>query len=651
MSEWPINPKHLLVFLFFGLLNLQVGACLQAQSTAEADQLLNKTYDAFLLRDYPLALEYATRAAIIYEKEKDLSDPLFQRALLLQAGSLSRDGERRQEADALFQNIFSSWNHSNPEDISKADTYHLYGTLQLLDGNTEEALANYGRAATFYQKNPLQLNFFYGSNFLNTGFIHFRLGDLAEAEDYYQQALSVWQQHFGDNHQVTAMAYNNIALLRQEQGKLEEAIAFYEKTLSIKTAVYPSAHPEIVTAHNNLAWAYWNLGDFERAKIQFIAAYEMAKKLPKEQIYAVACNNMGLVRQYEQAYEQELAFFQEALSVEKAIKVPEEDQAITLHNIGFAYADLEQDELALSYFLKAVRTGNADDYRKPNLHIGLGNFYLEKGNFPLAEEAFLNALRINQAHFSDPHPISAEAYYALGEVQRNTQHYDQALRYNQSAASALGFQSVDDWSAVSSFLLLYKILHQHGDILQIQAQLAEDQILKKEALFNYQLAIAALEKVRNFQLTPRAKGQISVQIDSMVATTLSLCVDLYQATNDPLYNTIFVNLSERSRGFQQRLNLYYRQLNAAYNIPQDLLQEEGDILINLELLTADCERMEKGLRPPSQRDCNKEKLALILQYSQFLEQLKNTWPEYYQNRQSLPTINEQELLLLLNPDR
>lgn len=182
-------------------------------------------------------------------------------------------------------------------------------------------------------------------------------------------------------------------------------------------------------------------------------------------------------------------------------------------------------------------------------------------------------------------------------------------------------------------------------------QLSEDQTLKKEALFHYQLAIAALEKVRNLQLTPRAKAQISVQIDSMVATTLSLCVDLFQVTNDPLYNTIFVNLSERSRGFQQRLNLYYKQLNAAYNIPEDLLQEEGDILINLELLTADCERMEKGWLPPSPRDCSKEKLALILRYTQFLEQLKNNWPEYYQNRQSLPTINEQELLQLLKPDK
>lgn len=651
MSVWPINPKHLFIILFFWLLNLPLGTTLQAQSAAEADQLLNKTYDAFLLRDYPLALEYATRAAIIYEKEKGPSDPLFLRALLLQAGSLSRDRDRWQEADAIFQVIFNTWKHTTLEDISKADTYHLYGTLQLLRGDTEEALSNYARAATFYEKNPLQLNFFYGSNFLNTGYIHFRLGDLAKADDYYQRALSVWRQYFGENHQITTIAYNNIALLRQEQGKLDEAIIFYEKTLSIKIAVYPSAHPEIVTAHNNLAWAYWNLGDFERAKIQFIAAYEMAKKLPKEQIYAVACNNMGLVRQYEQAYEQELAFFQEALSIEKAIKVPEEDQAITLYNIGFAYADLEQDELALTYFLKAVNTGDADDYRKPNLYIGLGNFYLENRNFQLAEEAFLNALRINQLHFPAPHPISAEANYALGEVRRNTQNYDQALRYNQAAALALGLQSVDDWSAVSSFLLLYKILQQHGDILQTQAQLAEDQILKKEALFHFQLAITALEKVRNLQLTPRAKGQISVQIDSMVATTLSLCVDLFQATNDPLYNTIFVNLSERSRGYQQRLNLYYKQLNAAYNIPEGLLQEEGDILINLELLTADCERMEKGWRPPTPRDCSKEKLALILRYTQFLEQLKNNWPEYYQNRQSLPTINEQELLQLLKPDK
>ena len=63
----------------------------------------------------------------------------------------------------------------------------------------------------------------------NLGLVYCRQGNLAQALETLQVALTIKEAAQGDRHPDTAMTYGHIATVFQEMGKFDRALEYYEK--------------------------------------------------------------------------------------------------------------------------------------------------------------------------------------------------------------------------------------------------------------------------------------------------------------------------------------------------------------------------------------------------------------------------------------
>ena len=86
----------------------------------------------------------------------------------------------------------------------------------------------------------------------NQGYTWNTLGEARRAIEYYEQALAIDRQVFGDTHPNVAGDYNNLGVAWWQLGEARQARAYLEKALEIFTAVYGSDHPSTRTVKQSL---------------------------------------------------------------------------------------------------------------------------------------------------------------------------------------------------------------------------------------------------------------------------------------------------------------------------------------------------------------------------------------------------------------
>ena len=116
----------------------------------------------------------------------------------------------------------------------------------------------------------------------NLGAVHFELGDIEAAEIVYRRAVEINPQ-YADALTNLGSIYHEKARGNSDQEKgrilLTQAIGYYRRTLSL----LPN-HP---LAYANMGLAYFDLGDWERARQAYERAYFLDPRNDK------VLNNMG----------------------------------------------------------------------------------------------------------------------------------------------------------------------------------------------------------------------------------------------------------------------------------------------------------------------------------------------------------------------
>ena len=95
------------------------------------------------------------------------------------------------------------------------------------------------------------------------------LGDSKKAIEYFERALSIDKEIYGERHPSVATRFNNLGLAWNTLGDSKKAIEYYEKALSIDKEIYGERHSSVATFLNNLGSAWDTLGDSKKA-IEYI---------------------------------------------------------------------------------------------------------------------------------------------------------------------------------------------------------------------------------------------------------------------------------------------------------------------------------------------------------------------------------------------
>lgn len=73
------------------------------------------------------------------------------------------------------------------------------------------------------------------------------------ALQYYNKALKLAKDQYGENHPVVALSYNNIGAVYDSQGVYDKALENYEKALKIQLGILGEEHPKTKVVRNNIA--------------------------------------------------------------------------------------------------------------------------------------------------------------------------------------------------------------------------------------------------------------------------------------------------------------------------------------------------------------------------------------------------------------
>ena len=98
------------------------------------------------------------------------------------------------------------------------------------------------------------------------GTVHHSLGDLQQAKECHDRALSIFLKKLRPEHVDVANAYDNLGTLHHDLGDLPQAKECHDLALAIRLKKLGADHVDVANSYNNLGTVHRALGDLQQAK-------------------------------------------------------------------------------------------------------------------------------------------------------------------------------------------------------------------------------------------------------------------------------------------------------------------------------------------------------------------------------------------------
>ncbi len=177
-------------------------------------------------------------------------------------------------------------------------------------------------------------------------------------------------------------------------GDFDAAVKAFEAVLQ--------EHPCEIRAHNGIAAAYFQLGQFDKAKEHYTRVTQLELRSGSPWI------NLGAVLNAMEDFQNAVNALRKGLAKEKR-------SSLAFYNLGLAHAGLKQHAMAISGFKEALNI----DPNSVDAHIALANSYEKLNNHQLALLHFQKAIEIN--------PESRRARLGLQQAQDASEDAKRAI--------------------------------------------------------------------------------------------------------------------------------------------------------------------------------------------------------------------------------
>jgi CHAT domain-containing protein/Tfp pilus assembly protein PilF len=265
-------------------------------------------------------------------------------------------------------------------------------------------------------------------------------GRWAEAEPYYDQALAICRELFGDRpNNALAASLNNLAGLYESQGRWAEAEPYYDQALAICRELFGDRpNNDLASSLNNLAGLYRSQGRWAEAEPYYDQALAICRELfgdrPNNNLASSLNNLAGLYRSQGRWAEAE-PYYDEALAICRELfgDRPNNDLATSLNNLAglhiatqrypaalelFRESTQVQNQILNNYFAHATAKNQLTllDSMHKNLEAFASFVINHQSNNPVAVEALLDAILqrkaastiastiLNQNQYTDRYP-------------------------------------------------------------------------------------------------------------------------------------------------------------------------------------------------------------------------------------------------------
>ena len=390
---------------------------------------------------------------------------------------------------------------------------------------------NYNKSIYFYKRAIRIINLILKNNLNSSIRIKFlksialnNIAGVYNSQGYLEKSLKSYEESLDINESIgniMGMATNidNLGSIFHQKGNTEKAIEYYNKTKDIFKIIC-DLRGEIACT-NKIGKLYYDQGNLKEAKKIWERNLEYAKKNNFVSSIIIANNNIGSLLVREGNNDDAMKFFEQSLEISK--KLDKSQKTFHLINLGSSYALNGNFDAALEMIEEAFQISKDSNDNKgiASCFNKKGLIYDLKGDSQTAIKHYKNSLEIVQKmEYLD---LEMNCLNQIGVILAKEKKFDEAINNLKKALDIA--QEIEDVYGMAflndslgnifhtkekyltayfyfndAFILFQKLNSTEKQIncLKMMINITKKQENFKKAIFNYNLLIEILCKLKNY---------------------------------------------------------------------------------------------------------------------------------------------------------
>ena len=472
----------------------------------------------------------------------------------------------------------------------------------------------------------------------------------AQAFDLFQQKSILLLEELKRspqlNNDFSAFLYSLISYTYNVQGNYQKAIKFQRKIITIWQAKNNSKN--LARAYLGLSIYYGDSGAHEKSLTYAHKSLSIFKNLHDSINIANSLHNISMTQVAQKSYKKALKYAIESFELRKLIHPANHQNIDNSHQvIGLIYTNLGNQEKALHYFTRSlnyrIKKYNTNHPLVASSYVNIANAYRKQNKNDSTLKYYRKAIQVKK----DLNQIKDLMFLnnSIAKLYQNTINYKEALSNYQKALYYNSKKAIDTTNfnqnpkKYINARFFLQSLKGKASVLQSMG----DAKSLKIALETYQLCDEVIQKLRQQYVNYQDKLTLANLSAEIYEQAVIACHQMIQKqpAQEARYTQLAFQFSERNKASILRETL--QEANAKFDLPENLLEQERDLKINLAYY-------EKQLANAQTAKKNKKDSAKIVRFQnklfdlnrereQMTQMLEKRYPKYYQVKYNTQLAN------------
>jgi CHAT domain-containing protein len=285
-------------------------------------------------------------------------------------------------------------------------------------------------------------------------------------------------------------------------------------------------------------------------------------------------------------------------------------------------------------------------------YVNLGDLLSILNRIEEAIDYYRAAIKIGEVTLGNFHPFTAIANLNLAETYFDANQLQNAMWYCQRALMSCvhGFTNESPLSNpklanINSESILLLILDLKGRILEELSRIPSSSDYEAAALSTYNLASALIDRIRTGYTSESSKLGLGKQASIVYRNAIRMCIRLFELAGNKNYLNYAFRFSEKNKSSILSDALQESKAKTFAGIPDSILAKEKQLKIDLAFYeTQILKEKQEEETPTIELSGNQEQFfALKRDYEEFIEQLEQQYPKYFDLKYQTETTTIQEL--------
>jgi CHAT domain-containing protein/Tfp pilus assembly protein PilF len=483
----------------------------------------------------------------------------------------------------------------------------------------------------------------------NYGYCYGYAGDFDGSSQYFQKALDLSIELYGENNPVIADRLTDLVFPLVQKSEWEKAEVALKKAIELNIK---NRGPEDITVlknYNNLGYIYLEKFDSDQAILYINKALALIRQKMGENNRSVGIAYMNLGASYfnKMDFESSIYYGKRALgNLKISVGTKNPYLGIILTNIANSFSHIGQPDSAAVYYQKALQL-KLDLYGNDHLEIVrtlgyISDFYLKNNQPELAIAEIRKASSIAAKVLPSKHKITADNYTYLAEYYAATGSPEESLKASQQALIAIVPSFNDENTStnpeltevISTRTLIDILMRKTNTQIEMYNKTANPAMLQS-ALQTATTADRAIDMLRIEYQTPYSKELLLTNTKAFYENALWITYELYSKTKSMDYMDIAFKYIEKSKSI-----LMFENMNADVDVayaflPDTIAVEEKSLSRAIELYKEKIFEAKNASDSTRLSTLEHEFFQKKRDYDFLVNQIRAQYPDYYALRHDI----------------